>query len=432
MGIRTRNRANNVNADGNPITLGASVQSIKDDVTALALREATNESSAAFNLPNTFIETFSDDTNLGTQTDCDRVTGHMTTAITAVDEFVSDANTLALLHFNGANAGTTYTDSSSHNRTITRINQPSLTSGVVKYGATSGFFDGSDDALSMPDSDDWIWGTNDWTMETWIYMDTNTPTQTYDILGQAKTNSTDVGGAWHWTITANAGNKQAFNVYHRNSTTTADDFNFISGTALSLSTWHHIAVTRDGGTIRFYKNGVQDGFASVPTSSGGHLMTGALGGDVFISQRAYSTSYGQLDGYLDEMRISNNCRYPNGTTFTPQERTTSTATGTLIQSANTVDVAKTKVAGTMLYKDGIGTGVIGTDLKIYFSCDNGSNWTEAVSYDTITPVYSTGVKQVRLGETTCTSGTGVIYKAVWANQTDTTKETQLHGIGINY
>ena len=86
----------------------------------------------------------------------------------------------------------------------------------------------------------------------------------------------------------------------------------------------------------------------------------------------------------------------------------------------------------MLYKDGIGTGVIGTDLKIYFSCDNGSNWTEAASYDTITPVYSTGVKQVRLGETTCTSGTGVIYKAVWANQTDTTKETQLHGIGINY
>ena len=132
------------------------------------------------------------------------------------------------------------------------------------------------------------------------------------------------------------------------------------------------------------------------------------------------------------MRISNNCRYPDGTTFTPQERTTSTATGTLIQSANTVDVAKTKVAGTMLYKDGIGTGVIGTDLKIYFSCDNGSNWTEASSYDTINPVYSTGVKQVRLGDTTCTSGTGVIYKAVWANQTDTTKETQLHGIGINY
>ena len=48
------------------------LQPIKSDISALALREATNESSAAFNLPNQFIDTFSDDTNLGTQTDCDR------------------------------------------------------------------------------------------------------------------------------------------------------------------------------------------------------------------------------------------------------------------------------------------------------------------------------------------------------------------------
>ncbi|SVA29411.1 uncharacterized protein METZ01_LOCUS82265 [marine metagenome] len=432
MGIRTRNRANNVNADGTPLTLGASVQPVKDDVTALALREATNESSAAFNLPNTFIDTFSDDTNLGTQTDVDRVSGHMTTHVTAIDEFVSDADTLALLHMNGANAGTVFTDSSSHNRTITRRNQPTTTTGEKKFGSASAFFDGSDDSLSMPDSGDWIFGTNDFTFETWIYMDTNTGSEVVELLGQAKTNSTDQGGAWSWHITANAGNKQGLSVYQRNSTTTADDFTFASGTALSLSTWHHIAVTRDGGTIRFYLNGVQDNSVSMPSSSGGNLFTGALAGDLWISKRSYTDSYGMLDGQLDEMRISNNCRYTSGTTFTPNERTTSTATGTLIQSANTVDVAKTKVAGTMLYKDGIGTGVIGTDLKIYFSCDNGSNWTEAVSYDTITPVYSTGVKQVRLGETTCTSGTGVIYKAVWANQADTTKETQLHGIGINY
>ena len=39
------------------------LQPIKADITALALREATNEASAAFNLPNQFIETFTDDTN---------------------------------------------------------------------------------------------------------------------------------------------------------------------------------------------------------------------------------------------------------------------------------------------------------------------------------------------------------------------------------
>ena len=53
------------------------LQPIKSDITALALREATNESSAAFNLPNQFIDTFTDDTNLGTQTTVDRLDGYI-------------------------------------------------------------------------------------------------------------------------------------------------------------------------------------------------------------------------------------------------------------------------------------------------------------------------------------------------------------------
>ena len=56
---------------------------IKADLTALAIREATNESSAACNLPSSFIETFTDDTNLGTQTTVDRTSGYMETAVTA-------------------------------------------------------------------------------------------------------------------------------------------------------------------------------------------------------------------------------------------------------------------------------------------------------------------------------------------------------------
>ena len=112
--------------------------------------------------------------------------------------------------------------------------------------------------------------------------------------------------------------------------------------------------------------------------------------------------------------------------------TGSSATGTLIQAANAVGSAKTVVGGTMLYKDNAGTNTLGTDLKIYFTCNGGSNWTEAASYNAITPVYSTGVKMVRLGETTCTSGTDIRYKAVFANQASTSKEAELHAISINY
>ena len=61
-----------------------------------------------------------------------------------------------------------------------------------------------------------------------------------------------------------------------------------------------------------------------------------------------------------------------------------------------------------------------------------SDYPEAASYNAVTPVYSTGVKQVRLGETTCTSGTDVRYKIEWANQADGSKVTNVHGIGTNY
>ena len=113
--------------------------------------------------------------------------------------------------------------------------------------------------------------------------------------------------------------------------------------------------------------------------------------------------------------------------------TVSSATGTIIGNANVPTTAQTRVSGVMLYKDaGSGSSTIGTDLEIYFTCNGGTNWTEAASYTEVTPVFSTGIKMVKLGETTCTSGSDIRYKVVWANQDDSALKTQLHGIGINY
>ena len=104
------------------------------------------------------------------------------------------------------------------------------------------------------------------------------------------------------------------------------------------------------------------------------------------------------------------------------------ATATLISTAQTANAAQTKVSGVILYKNEEGTATLGTDLKIYFTCNGGTNWTES------TPVaagtFSSGILMAKCPEVTCTSGTDVRYKAVWANQSS--KETQLHGIGINY
>ena len=105
------------------------------------------------------------------------------------------------------------------------------------------------------------------------------------------------------------------------------------------------------------------------------------------------------------------------------ERVSITATGLTMSSGSIL--LNAAVA------DASGTASLGTDLKIYFTCNNGTNWTEATSYRTAT-TYSGTKKLVTLGATTCTAGTQVAMKAVWANQASGSKETLLEGWAVNY
>ena len=123
-----------------------------------------------------------------------------------------------------------------------------------------------------------------------------------------------------------------------------------------------------------------------------------------------------------------------GSGFTPPTSAYSaesaSATGTLISTAQTANAAQTKVSGVILYKNNEGTATLGTDLKVYFTCNGGTNWTE--STPAAAGTFSTGILMAKCPEVTCTSGTDVRYKVVWANQALGSKETQLHGVGMNY
>ena len=107
------------------------------------------------------------------------------------------------------------------------------------------------------------------------------------------------------------------------------------------------------------------------------------------------------------------------------------ATGICTSKQNTVTGARTKVSGVLLYKNKTGTATLGTDLKISFTCNGGTNWTQVGTYTTGSN-FSAGVNTIYLGEATCTSGTDVRYKIEWANQADGSKVTRVHGMAINY
>ena len=111
--------------------------------------------------------------------------------------------------------------------------------------------------------------------------------------------------------------------------------------------------------------------------------------------------------------------------------TSNNAAGNIISDTQTASASTTSVSGAFLYTDISGTNTVGTDLKIYFTANNGTNWHEASSYGTA-QVFSASTKLVQIPATTVTSGTQVAMKAVWANQASGSKVAQLNGWAVNY
>ena len=110
---------------------------------------------------------------------------------------------------------------------------------------------------------------------------------------------------------------------------------------------------------------------------------------------------------------------------------TITATGSIISNTYTASSSRTQVAGILLYRDLSGTATLGTDLKVFFSCNNGSNYTEVSSYTALSMAFQTGIKAVTLPKMTCTGGTQIKFKVEWANQS-ASKETAVQGIALQY
>ena len=385
------------------------LQPIKSDISALALREATNESSASFNLPNQFIDTFATDT-LGTKT-----------TVAVSDGYVASIyyGTPSLIDYDdidGAGEDVEY-----------------KTSGNISTHSSQNITSFADIGSEHQNIDAKYWldnfasinrGGHFGTLNA-VPQDSTDRTTHYMILDLKATYQ--LGGTWYF------GKQNGYGDLRKVQLQTSLDDTTYTNVDLSGSNYSAIGISgssSDGRSV----SGTEGKYVS--NASDGTFILNQHAGQYWATVNTISNFPTTNARYIKLIFMNQYTGTANGNagfSFNVNKAAlTTSATGTAIQNTNTVGSAKTKVGGTILYKDNSGTATLGTDLKIYFTCNGGSNWTEASSYSAITPVYSTGIKQVRLGETTCTSGTDIRYKAVWANQASGSKETQLHGIGINY
>ena len=217
--------------------------------------------------------------------------------IIAGDQYYNSCS--LLLHFDGSNGSTTFTDNSPSPKTVTSNNGAAISTAQSKFGGASGLFDGTDDYLSINYNSAFNFGTNSFTWESWIY-----PTNISGIDGIYAT-SGGSGVNPKFVIHLNAGTPSI----HYNNLTNGNDLYTTATSAVSINTWTHLAFVRNGSNWTWYINGNSAGTGTNNTNI------------TFTSQPTY-IGYGGEDyftpfnGYIDELRITNGVARYTGN-FTP-------------------------------------------------------------------------------------------------------------------
>jgi len=193
-------------------------------------------------------------------------------------------NVTLLLHGDGTNGAqnNTFLDSSTNNFTITR-NGNTTQGSFSPFGSNwSNYFDGTADFLSTPANSGLAFGSNDFTIETWIYF-TSINSSTLQIV----------------FMSGSLGGDNMYCHVDADQISVGTSAAFISNQASSFTTntWYHIAFCRSGGTLRLFKDGVQQGSSVTDSTSWISSGTAGIGANQSNGQTVF--------GYISNFRVLN-------------------------------------------------------------------------------------------------------------------------------
>ncbi len=196
------------------------------------------------------------------------------------------ANVSLLLHMDGTNGSTTFTDKSNNALTVTANGNVSVSTTQSKFGGSSATFDGAGDYLTLSSSTPFAFGTGDFTVEFWLYLNSNSVT--YLIYDSRPSGLNGLYPTIYYDASSSRIN------YYTNTGVR------ISGNVATASgAWHHIALSKSGTSTRLFINGTQSG--ATYTDSNNYL-SGT--GRPTIGADGNSLGSNGYNGYMDELRVT--------------------------------------------------------------------------------------------------------------------------------
>lgn len=188
-----------------------------------------------------------------------------------------------MLHGDGTNNSTTFTDSSLYDHTISRYGNAKISTAQSKFGGSSMYFDGNGDYLSLPnDQTSFDFGTGKFTIECWIY---NQGTRGNIFSQRHAYDTNNTGMTWRTGLY----NDLVF--WYGNGLGSFGTPN----ASLPANVWNHVALTRNGNTFTIWINGQARATNTITASM--IYYPPAIG-------RAQGVAAEYFNGYIDDFRVT--------------------------------------------------------------------------------------------------------------------------------
>ena len=353
---------------------------IVNDISTIALRQASNENKAAYNTNSMFVDVFQDSSAISNLTNVSRDNA----------EFISSVQ------------GSLYV----------RQNVSSFATG----GGNTGGLVLTDNAAAVTASRDAVEGstTDAGSYSSFLYT-TNSSTSGYliadlgasysisqMILGKSRSHGDGRGIKLSYHATETNPHANGTDVNLTNAVSTVYSY---KGSSANLSNFTSSG-TADWAALGSNANG------SVCKVNGFTPFTAR-----YISWKWTSADFHDANAGWNEMDIYKSTLSANATgSFTGNNITASSSTN--------------KMGAIITYQDNAGTNTLNTDIVLQLSADGGSNFTTATM--TAMPDFATGIKMAKVNDLSVTAGTSLKYKISFANQASGSKEARIRGVSLQY
>ena len=228
-----------------------------------------------------------------------------------ISPYIVVVSTNLLLHFDGVNGSTTFTDSSGNYsmtpRRYSTLAYPSITTTRSVFGGSAGSFPNSYACLTTDASASTFTG-GDFTVEGWFYYPTASASNVYALFYNTANTGSPTNPAMRIYIATDTYARAILMFQYGTGTGSAS----IGSSYFSAGAWHHFAAVKYNSVCTNYLDGV--GTSHSCSGPGGGPGTTSISGS-YSSAGGYCV-LGLAGGNLDEIRVLNGTAVYRGD-FTP-------------------------------------------------------------------------------------------------------------------